>query len=557
MDRIVHDLEQGSDEWALFRTDHDGASEAAAMLGLSQNVSRTELLRVKHSGLPKEFSEFVQSRILDHGHRVEAKARPIVEKIIGDDLYPVTMSYGRMSASCDGLNLIGTIAFEHKQYSEWLYETVRNGTVPDEHLPQCQQIMHVTGATSLIFVVSDGTEENMTYAIVKPDPVWIERIEAGWIQFHKDLESFVPVEHAEKPKAEAIIALPALSIQIRGEVALSNLPEFKIAAEQYVASINEDLESDQDFADAEAATKFLDDAEKQIDQAKKAAIAQTVDIDLLMRTLDKIQGDMRTKRLTLTKLVKDKKESIKAEIVRAGRLAFSDHLTALNAEIDPATIKGIEPDFAGVIKNKRTLASLHDAVDTELARVKILADAQAQAIRMNQRSFHNCRHHIHLFPDLAALLHKDSDSFVAIVKGRITEEDARIAAKVEAEAAAEKARLAAIETARIAAEQAAADRAAAEEAAKTAATVTAQQEQEAQKAATAAEIVQDANATARAYTEAPPELAAKPSPQYVEVPGPTLHEIASLLAFDKGVDVKTARAWIIAAVNQSAVRQAA
>lgn len=527
MERTVHDLEQGSPEWLAFRVQHDGASEAAAMLGLSQNVSRTELLRVKHSGLPKEFSDFVQSRILDHGHRVEAKARPIVEKIIGDDLYPVTMSYGRLSASCDGLNLMGTIAFEHKQYSDWLYGIVSQGTVSDEHMPQCQQIMHVTGATSLIFVVSDGTEENMTYAIVKPDPVWIERIEAGWKQFHKDLESFVPVEHAEKPKAEAIIALPALAIQIRGEVALSNLPEFKIAAEQYVASINEDLESDQDFADAEAATKFLDDAEKQIDQAKKAAIAQTVDIDLLMRTLDKIQADMRTKRLTLTKLVKDKKESIKAEIVRAGREAFSDHLTALNAEIDPATIKGIEPDFAGVIKNKRTLASLHDAVDTELARVKILADAQAQAIRMNQRNFHEFSASIHLFPDLTALLHKDADSFLYIVKGRIAEESARIAAKIEAEAAAEKARLAAIESA------------------KTAAAPTESQEQISQRQAS--EVIQQ---------QAPmPEE--KPTPQYAEVAGPTLHEIASLLAFDKGVDVKTARAWIIAAVNQSTMRQAA
>ena len=556
----IIELVQGTKQWHEHRAKHFNASDCAAVMGMSAYKTRSQLLKKKVTGITEEIDAATEYRFAK-GHEFEAIARPWAEEITGVELYPVVLAGDcdglPLSASLDGLDMLNTVSFEHKTLNADLLAALWDGFIPSEYHPQMEMGLMLSGASKCLFMASNGVKDTMRYAWYESNETLRSDLIGAWRQFQSDLESFVPVEHAEKPKAEAIIALPALAIQIRGEVALSNLPEFKIAAEQYVASINEDLESDQDFANAEAATKFLDDAEKQIDQAKKAAIAQTVDIDLLMRTLDKIQADMRTKRLTLTKLVKDKKENIKAEIVRAGRLAFSDHLTALNAEIDPATIKGIEPDFAGVIKNKRTLASLHDAVDTELARVKILADAQAQAIRMNQRSFHNCRHHIHLFHDLAALLHKDSDSFVAIVKGRITEEDARIAAKVEAEAAAEKARIAAIETARIAAEKAAADRAAAEEAAKTAATITAQQEQEAQKAATAAEIVQDANATARAYTEAPPELAAKPSPQYVEVPGPTLHEIASLLAFDKGVDVKTARAWIIAAVSQSAVRQAA
>lgn len=38
--REIHNLLQGSDDWHAFRFDHHGASEAAAMLGLSKKVRR-------------------------------------------------------------------------------------------------------------------------------------------------------------------------------------------------------------------------------------------------------------------------------------------------------------------------------------------------------------------------------------------------------------------------------------------------------------------------------------------------------------------------------------
>ena len=150
----IHELVQGSPEWQAFRLTHHGASEAAAMLGLSKKTTRSELLRIKHTGTPKEFSDWVQVNILDYGHQVEALARPLVEEIIGDDLYPVTCSNedegGNLSASCDGLTMLYDTAFEHKQWNEALAASVRAGILPEEHMPQCQQIMLVTGAARLI-----------------------------------------------------------------------------------------------------------------------------------------------------------------------------------------------------------------------------------------------------------------------------------------------------------------------------------------------------------------------------------------------------------------------
>ena len=121
---------------------------------------------------------------------------------------------------------------EHKQYNASLADfIVEMDTLPDSHMPQCQQILMVTGASKVIFVCSDGTENNRVKFEVLPDQSWFDRIKSGWSRFEKDLETFEPKEFTDKPEASAIMQLPALSIKIKGEVTVSNLPEFKQAAE--------------------------------------------------------------------------------------------------------------------------------------------------------------------------------------------------------------------------------------------------------------------------------------------------------------------------------------
>ncbi|RRW90622.1 YqaJ viral recombinase family protein [Pandoraea apista] len=418
-ERIIHNLVQGSDEWAQFRLEHFGASEAAAMLGLSTKVKRNELLHMKYVGTPREFSDWVQKNILDHGHEVEALARPIVEGIIGDDLYPVTCSLGRLSASCDGLTMGEDTAFEHKQWNAALAEAVRAGELPEEHWPQCQQVLLVTGAKRVIFTVSDGTTDNMERIEIAPDEAWFERLRAGWDQFAKDLASYTPVEIVEKPQADAIMALPALAVQIQGEVLASNLPTFRAAAERFIASIKTDLESDEDFANAEAAVKFCENAEKDLEVAKNSALAQTSSIDELMRTVDHIKAQLREKRLSLNKLVSKRKEEIKSTIIVAGRKAYTDHVAALNAELMTVQISIAPPDFVAAAKNKRTLASLHDAIDTAVAGGKIAADAAARDLREKLAWFAQHDAHAFLFRDLQELIQKPTDDFELAVTTRI------------------------------------------------------------------------------------------------------------------------------------------
>lgn len=428
----IHDLEQGSADWDLFRLERFGASEAAAMLGISSRVKRTELLHMKHTGTPKEFSDWVQANILDYGHHVEALARPLVEDLIGTELYPVTCSLGRISASCDGLTMAGDVAFEHKQWNQALADAVAAGELPDEYMPQCQQITMVTGAQKVVFVCSDGTLDNFVHLDVLPDPAWQERIRAGWAQFEKDLETYEPATYAPKPEADPIMALPALRIEIRGEVATTNLPTFKAKAERFIASIKTDLLTDEDFANAEATVKFCEQAENDLEQAKRAALEQTADIADLMRTIENISEQLRAKRLTLQRTVKDKKELIKAGILAKAKQAFADHVAALDKEIAPVRLVFQARDFAGAMKNKRTLATLQDAVDTELANGKIAVDAIAAGVRARLAWYReHAAGHEFLFADLQTVIQKPDEDFRLAVNTRIENHKRQEAEKVE------------------------------------------------------------------------------------------------------------------------------
>lgn len=471
--REIHNLLQGSDDWHAFRFDHHGASEAAAMLGLSKKVTRSELVRMKATGLAKEFSDWVQENILDYGHEVEALARPLAERIIGDDLYPATLSLGKESASCDGLNMAETIGFEHKQWNAELAASVRADVLPEEHQPQVQQQLMVTGAEKWLFMASDGTENNMVWMWVYPDTAWFSRIVAGWEQFDIDVINYTQVDIAEKPAAEPIAALPALVVQTEGKVVSSNLVAYKAAAEKFIAKINTKLETDEDFANAENTVKYCGEAEDKLELAKAAALAQTATIDEVMRTVDHIKAQFRAKRLELEKLVKTRKEQIKETFLNEGRHAFTAHITALETEITPLRLQQSQPDFAGAMKNKRTLGSLRDAVSTTLANAKIAANTQAADYRAKQAW---CREHAatygFLFMDMANIIGKPMDDFQLVITSRIADHKRAEEAKAEAErarireeervkaekAAAETIRLAQVESDRLAAEAAQAER---------------------------------------------------------------------------------------------------
>ena len=470
---MIHDLAQGSPDWHEFRANRRGASEAAAMLGLSPKVKRNELLYMKKTGTAKEFSDWVQANILDYGHEVEALARPLIEEIIGEDLYPVTCSDGILSASCDGLTMSEEIAFEHKQWNAALAESVAAGVLPEEFMPQCQQILMVTKAAKAVFVVSNGTPEQLVHMDVLPDPAWFERIRAGWKQFDEDLAGYQHIEVLPAAVAAPVKDLPALSIRVDGSLTLNhNLVLFGEKLTTFIADINTKPEDDQGFADAESAIKVMERAENALEAAEASALAQVSSVDDMVRTVTMYRELARKTRLMLEKMVKARKETIRIEIQQVGSEKADEHVASLNVRLGKPYMPFIASNFAGVMKGKKTVASLRDAVDTELARFKIEANAIADKIQINLGTLRELgSKHIFLFADTAQIVLKAADDLTALVKMRIAEHEKDEADKAEAlrakiaeeervkaeAAAAETVRLAKVESDRVAEEAAAAE----------------------------------------------------------------------------------------------------
>jgi len=420
--KIVN-LVQGSPEWDALRAKRFTASEAPAMAGKSKYQSRNDLLRQKATGIVPEVSSH-QQRIFDDGHRAEAAARPLAEKIAGDEFFPVVLDdeENGFMASMDGLNMMGDIGFEHKWLSADLAEQIDAGQLEEHYLIQMDQQFALSGAERILFVGSDGTEENLKYLWIERDESRFRALEAGWTQFAKDLAEYVPAE-PEAPKAEgkAPDALPALHIQAKGEITASNLQDFEQHARRVIASIKTDLVTDQDFADAEQAVKFCKTAEQRLAAQKDAVLAQTASIDEVFRTIDSVSEDLRQTRLKLDRAVKAQKESRKAEIVMTANRALDDYIQALRDE-HGIVMPVINVDFSGAIKGKKKLDAMQSAVDDELARAKIEANQAADLIRGNLAQINeHAAEYKFLFNDFGQICMKPAEHFAAIVKSRIAE----------------------------------------------------------------------------------------------------------------------------------------
>jgi predicted phage-related endonuclease len=447
---ITHELIQGSDAWDQFRFTHFGASEAAAMLGLSKNTTRNELLRMKKTGIAREFSDWVQKNVLDHGHAVEVPARKIIEAEIGETLYPVTCSDGEISASCDGLDMAEEVAWENKQWNEEYAALVIAGQVPEEHMPQCQQVLMVTKAERLYFSISDGTRERTVWVEVLPSAEWFARIRAGWQQFAADLATFTPTEVVAEVVGRTPESLPALRIEVTGMVTASNLAQYREHALAVFAGINRDLKTDQDFANADKTVKWCGEVETRLAAAKQHALSQTESIDVLFKTIDDITAEARATRIELDKLVKARKDARRGEIVAGGVKGLSDHIASLNGRLGKPYMPGIPVDFGGAIKGLRTFDSMQNAIDTALANAKISASATADRIQINLGTLReHAADFAFLFPDTQVIVQKTPEDLTSLVKTRIAEHRAAEAKKEEEQ----RERIRQEELARIAREQ--------------------------------------------------------------------------------------------------------
>lgn len=429
---IELNVTQGSPEWHSARAKCYNASEAPAMMGVSPYKKRSVLIAEKATGIIPEVDSATQARF-DLGHMAESLARPIVEQLIGEELYPIvaTDDSGKYLASSDGATMLVNIGFEHKLWNEKLATEVAQGNVPESHRWQLDHQFMVFGFEKIIFVVSDGTKEKMVYCWYYPQPERINALLEGWNQFEKDVAAYVPEETKPAAVAEKVEGLPALFVQVEGRVVASNMDAFKSAAEAFIGRLPKaaELQTDQDFANADQAAKDCKAAEDRLQVVKQQAQSQAVSIDEAFRAIDTISEKIRAARLSLEKVVKAEKENRKAEIVRKAHDEFSSYLAGLLARTGvpiPAT-----GNFGECIKGLKSLDSMRDKVSVALANAKIEANAIADRIEANRKTVED----MSLFPDFAQVCTKAPEDFAALLAMRVSQrkeaEEKRLAAERE------------------------------------------------------------------------------------------------------------------------------
>lgn len=454
----THNIQQGGTEWLQLRAKHFTASEAPAMLGLSKYKTRAALLREKALGVAEEVSASKQA-LFDRGHEAEAKARPEAEIVIGDDVFPATgtaeIAGLPLLASFDGITMDETVVWENKLWNTEFAAQVEQGIIPDTHWPQLEQQLLVSGAEKCYFTVSDGTPENTIGCWYRSQPERRAKLIAGWKLFAEDLANYQHVETAPAIVVAEPDALPALMVEITGAVTASNFVAWQSQIAERIRAINTDLDTDEDFAIAEKTVKFLGEGESELARCKERALAQTASIDELFRAIDSISAEMRAKRLNLEKLVKARKESIRAEIAQRGRTQVSWHLEQIAGRIGRNMMPDVPVDFGAAMKGKKTVTSLNEAVDTAFADWRLRADAIADVIEFNLNAYADlAAGYEFLFQDLKALVVQPATAFAAMVELRINKH----AEDVRRQDEEKRAKIAAEERAKIEREQAEAER---------------------------------------------------------------------------------------------------
>jgi hypothetical protein len=282
--------------------------------------------------------------------------------------------------------------------------------------------------------------------------------------------------------------LPALIIEVTGAVAACNLTEYRQAAIQAIESINMELATDDDFAQAKADIEWIEGVEAKSKAAIESILSQSKPVADVVEVLRTLGEQVRQKRLILTSAVKDKEASIRKDIGSRATLAAHQYVRDINQTFERPFLTLPLPDFAAAMKGKRTLATTQAAVDTALLAFTKLADQHAERIRTNLQAVRRQPGMGILFPDLPTLVCKSVDEVESIVAARIQQHEAHEALRLQQE------RERAAQAAQQLAAQAAAQAAAEERARHTPATPAAEPPAKQPEAVSAAQIQNEQNA---------------------------------------------------------------
>lgn len=231
-----------------------------------------------------------------------------------------------------------------------------------------------------------------------------------------------------------------LILSTESKVLSTNIVDFEKQAEQYLATLTNTFETDDDFAKAKEEVKELKEIESKIRTTIKKT--QNGDIANLIATAEQIAERFRDERLSREKLVAAKEKEIKQNIISqaldriiAIRSGYENDVSlALDQNISKQVI---QQRLENAAKRRSQLSTLTKAINAE--ETTLIAEIGTEAARISARRKLIPIHYEYLFKDWMSLI-AGTEDLEPIIKQRIEAEEKReaeIKAKAEQEAKAE------------------------------------------------------------------------------------------------------------------------
>lgn len=230
-----------------------------------------------------------------------------------------------------------------------------------------------------------------------------------------------------------------LVLTTESKVLSTNIVEFEKQAEQFLATLTNKFETDDDFAAAKEEVKTLKEVEDKIRAAIKSA--KSGEIAALIASAENIAERFRQERLARDKLVKLKESEIKQNIINGALDEISEIRSKYESSVSLALEQtmpksAITNRLEEATKNKRKLDGLVKSVNAE--KTLILAELAQESARITARLKMIPIAYEHLFRDALQLV-AGTDDLEPIIAERVNAEqqrEAELKAKAEEDAKA-------------------------------------------------------------------------------------------------------------------------
>ena len=168
------DLDQNTPAWEEWRRGGLGASDAAAILGVSPFKTPLRLWQEMTGAVAREEASFAMRR----GQRLEPMIRRWYESRVGHPMPPLCCEHRDhpwLKASLDGYDICDGHILEIKAPNQVAHAQALAGTVPPYYYPQLQHQLAVTGSPRLVYVSytehrAFTDEQRFALVEVLPDP---------------------------------------------------------------------------------------------------------------------------------------------------------------------------------------------------------------------------------------------------------------------------------------------------------------------------------------------------------------------------------------------------